>query len=137
LREGRGNPVAPQGKEKNMAINTISNSGSQSAAPLPAAPQGAPVPVPVKAPSVAPQPAPQQQPSKEQVQKAVESMKQMIETAAPNSLQFSIDDDTGKTIVRISDAQTGEMIRQIPSEELLEIARSLDRMQGMLLRQEA
>lgn len=120
-----------------MAINTISNSGGQNAAPLPAAPQGAPAPVPVKAPAVTPQPAPQQQPSKEQVQKAVESMRQMIETTAPNSLAFSIDDDTGKTIVRVTDAQTGEMIRQIPSKELLEIARSLDKMQGMLLRQKA
>jgi flagellar protein FlaG len=117
-----------------MAINTIGNSGTP--APLPAAPQGAPAPA-VKVAVVVPEPAVQQQPSQEQVKKAVESMKQMIETAAPNSLQFSIDDDTGKTIVRISDAQTGEMIRQIPSEELLEIARSLDRMQGMLLRQEA
>jgi flagellar protein FlaG len=123
-----------------MAINTISNSGGQNAAPLPAAPVlqgGAPAPVPVKAPAVTPQPAPQQQPSKEQVQKAVDSMRQMIETTSPNSLAFSIDDDTGKTIVRVTDAQTGEMIRQIPSQELLEIARSLDRMQGMLLQQKA
>jgi uncharacterized FlaG/YvyC family protein len=29
------------------------------------------------------------------------------------------------------------MIRQIPSKELLEIARSLDKMQGMLLQQKA
>jgi flagellar protein FlaG len=115
-----------------MAINTIGNSGTST--PLPAAPQGAPATV--RAPVVVPEPV-LQQPSQEQVQKAVESMKQMVETAAPNSLAFSIDDSTGKTIVRISDAQTGEMIRQIPSEELLAIARSLDRMQGMLLRQEA
>ena len=52
-------------------------------------------------------------------------MKQMIESTAPNSLAFSIDDESGKTIARVTDAQTGEMIRQIPSKELLEIARSL------------
>ena len=123
-----------------MAINTISNSGSQSAAPLPAAPVaqgGAPAPVPGRAPAVAPQPPPHQQSIPAQVQKAVESMKQMIESTAPNSLAFSVDDSTGKTIVRITDAQTGEMIRQIPSEELLAIARSLDKMQGMLLQQKA
>ncbi len=72
-----------------------------------------------------------------QVQKAMESLKQLIEARAPNSLSFSIDNSTGKTIVRITDAQTGEMIRQIPSEEMLEIARSVDRMQGMLLQQQA
>lgn len=120
-----------------MAINTISNSGSQKAAPAPAAPQGAPAPATAKAPVVVPTPTLQQQSSQEQLKKAVESMRQLIETTAPNSLAFSIDDDTGKTIVRVSDAQTGEMIRQIPSEELLDIARSLDKMQGMLLRQKA
>jgi flagellar protein FlaG len=117
-----------------MALNTINNSGNS--APLPAAPQGAPAAA-AKAPAVVPEPVQQRQPSQEQVQRAVESMKQMIETTKPNSLQFSIDNDTGKTIVRVSDAQTGEMIRQIPSEELLEIARSLDKMQGMLLHQKA
>ncbi|MBU0752786.1 MAG: flagellar protein FlaG [Gammaproteobacteria bacterium] len=114
---------------------TIGNSGTQT--PLPAAPQGEPAPV-ARTPVVVPEPVPQQQqPSREQVQMAMEAVKQMIETSAPNSLQFSIDDDTGKTIVRVSDAQTGEMIRQIPSKELLEIARSLDRMQGLLLHQKA
>ncbi|MDP2795722.1 MAG: flagellar protein FlaG [Sulfurisoma sp.] len=118
-----------------MAINTISNSGSPP--PLPAAPQGESAPA-AKASVVVPEPVPQQQqPSREQVQMAMEAMKQMIETTAPNSLQFSIDDGSGKTVVRVTDAQTGEMIRQIPSKELLEIARSLDRMQGMLLKQKA
>lgn len=118
-----------------MAL-TIGNSGtpgSSGAAVLPAAPQGVPQPA-VRVPAAVSEPTPQQQPQPEQVQKAVESIKQMIEAKAPNSLAFSIDDSTGKTIVRITDAQTGEMIRQIPSEEMLEIARSLDRMQGMLLR---
>lgn len=117
-----------------MATNTISNSGTS--APPPTAPQGASTTT-GKVSVVVPEPPEQQVPSKEQVKRTVESMKQMAETTAPNSLQFSIDDDTGKTIVRVSDAQTGEMIRQIPSEELLDIARSLDKMQGMLLRQKA
>jgi len=117
-----------------MALDMISKSGTPT--PMPVAPQGASAPAAVKAP-VMPEPAPQQQPSKEQVQKAMESIKQMVESKAPNSLQFSVDNETGKTVVRISDVKTGEMIRQIPSEEMLEIARSLDRMQGMLLQQKA
>lgn len=118
-----------------MALNTISNTGT--ATPLPAAPpQGAPAPA-AKPPVAVPEPTQQRQPSQEQVQRAVESMKELVQAKAPNSLSFSIDDTTGKTIVRVSDAQTGEMIRQIPSEELLEIARSLDKLQGMLLEQKA
>jgi flagellar protein FlaG len=90
--------------------------------------------------SAAPPPPAQQrpaQPQAEQVQKAVQSMKQWIETKAPNSLAFSVDDSSGKTIIRITDKETGDTIRQIPSEEMLEIARSLDKFQGMLVQEKA
>lgn len=119
-----------------MAL-TIGNTGTPSTAPLPAAPQGASQPPAVKVSAAVPEPAPQQQPEPAQVQKAMESLKQLVEAKAPNSLAFSIDESTGKTIVRITDAATGEMIRQIPSEEMLKIARSLDKMQGTLLQQQA
>lgn len=52
-------------------------------------------------------------------------------------LQFSVDKDTGRTVVKIFDAQTQEVVRQIPSEELLEITKSLERTQGVLFRTEA
>lgn len=118
-----------------MAISTIGNSGTS--LPLPSAQQGDAAPA-VKMPVAVPEPAPQQQPpSREQLQKAMESIKQAIEAKAPNSLSFSIDQETGETIVRITDSQTGDVIRQIPSEEMLAIARSVDRMQGLLLKQEA
>lgn len=117
-----------------MAIGSIGNQGGSP--PLPAAPQGMTA-QPAQPAVAVPDSAPQPQPKPEQVQRAVEAMKQLVEVKAPNSLQFSIDDSTGKTIVRVTDAQTGEMIRQIPSEELLAIARSIDKMQGMLLQQKA
>jgi len=120
-----------------MAL-TIGNTGPQGSATLPAAPasHGAVAAAAARASVAVPEPAPQPAPAV-QVKKAVEALKQLVEARAPNSLAFSIDDATGKTIVRITDAQTGEVIRQIPSEEILDIARSLDRMQGMLLQQQA
>ena len=42
-----------------------------------------------------------------------------------------------QTVVRVIDKQTGEVIRQMPSKELLEIAKSLDRLQGLLVRNSA
>ena len=81
--------------------------------------------------------ASQQSLNSEQVQKAVETVEQLVEVKSPNSLTFSIDDESGKTVVKITDANTGETIRQIPAEEILEITRSLEKMKGMLLRQEA
>jgi flagellar protein FlaG len=53
-------------------------------------------------------------------------------------LEFAVDPDSDRTIIRVIDQQTKEVLRQIPSEEVLEIARALDRLrQGMLIRQKA
>jgi len=74
---------------------------------------------------------------REQVEQAVEEMKRSVESLTANNLQFSIDEETGKTVIRIVDRQTGETIRQIPAEEIIALAKALDDMQGMLLRQKA
>ena len=56
-------------------------------------------------------------------------------------LQFSIDDDTGKTIVKVLDSESGDLIRQIPSEELIAIAQAiadnLEAVEGLILKEEA
>ena len=72
----------------------------------------------------------------EQVHRAVETINRQLQAAAQN-LHFSVDDTTGKTVVRVVDTGTGEIIRQVPSEELLAISRSIDRLQGLLFHQEA
>ena len=69
---------------------------------------------------------------KEAVAAANEAMQ-----AKNSELDFSVDEGTGKTVVRVIDKQTGEVIRQMPSKELLEIAKSLDRLQGLLVRNSA
>lgn len=48
-------------------------------------------------------------------------------------IQFSVDDTTGQSIIKVMDRATKEVIRQIPSEEMLQIARGLDRYQEGLL----
>ena len=40
-------------------------------------------------------------------------------------LQFSIDDDLDRTVIRVVDSDTGELIRQIPDDIFLELARRL------------
>ena len=49
------------------------------------------------------------------------------------SLQFSVDQESGDTVVKVVDAETKEVIRQIPSEELLAIAQRLRAGNGVLL----
>lgn len=54
-----------------------------------------------------------------------------------NSIQFNLDDDTGKTIVKVIDLATKDVIRQFPSEEMLSIAKAIDKMKGLLVQQKA
>jgi flagellar protein FlaG len=43
------------------------------------------------------------------------------------NLQYSMDHDTKKMIIKLVDSESGEVIRQIPGEEMLAITRALDR----------
>jgi flagellar protein FlaG len=43
-----------------------------------------------------------------------------------SSLSFSVDEATGRTVVRVTRSSTGELVRQIPSAEALAIAASLE-----------
>ena len=67
---------------------------------------------------------------------AIEKVQDFTKTVA-NELKFSIDEDSGQTVVKIVDTATDEVIRQIPSEEMLAIAQALDKIQGVLIKQKA
>ena len=41
------------------------------------------------------------------------------------NLEFSIDNDAGRIVINVKDKETDEVVRQIPSEEVLELARNL------------
>jgi flagellar protein FlaG len=59
------------------------------------------------------------------LQSTVQDLNEMIQNVRRN-LQFSIDDDSGRTVVKVIDAETNEVVRQIPSDEVLAMARHLD-----------
>ena len=63
-------------------------------------------------------------------------LQRKAQTVAP-SLLFSIDHDTGRTVVKVMDSNTQELIRQIPPEETLRLAKEIDRMQGLLFHRQA
>ena len=45
------------------------------------------------------------------------------------NLEFHIDDDSGKTVITVRDANSQKVIRQIPSDQLLEISSKLKALQ--------
>ena len=74
--------------------------------------------------------------TREQLDAAVKATKDFVGTIN-SSLEFSVDDDTGTSVVKIIDKETKELIRQIPSQEMLSIAKALDTIKGLLVRQKA
>lgn len=75
-------------------------------------------------------------PSMEQVNEAVKQLNNAMKVMS-QGLEFSVDHDVHKVVVKVVDQQTQEVLRQMPSEEALEIAKALDRVQGLLIRQKA
>lgn len=82
------------------------------------------------------EPANNVQPSRSDLDKAVKAVNDFV-GAVNNSLNFSVDDSTGKTIVKVIDSSTKEVIKQFPSEEMLSIAKALDGIKGLLVQQKA
>lgn len=60
----------------------------------------------------------------ESLESAVSNINDYVQNLQ-RSLQFTVDEATGKDIVTVLDKETEEVIRQFPSEEVLEIARRL------------
>lgn len=72
----------------------------------------------------------------EKLRAAVEKIQEFVSSTA-SDIKFSIDEDSGRTVVRVIDRETQEVIRQIPSQEMLDLAQALDKLQGLLIKQKA
>ncbi len=60
-------------------------------------------------------------------------MRQVVEIASGKRLAFKIYDDSQSVYVEISDQNTGEVIKQMPSAEMLRMRSRLDEMIGMMV----
>lgn len=69
----------------------------------------------------------------EDLDQAIRELNEYVQSLK-RTINFEIDKSSGRTIVRVLNQQTGELIRQIPSEEALAIARHLDAVQGVIVR---
>lgn len=89
----------------------------------------------VQLPGVAPEPVGEGK-RQEALQDATERMAKLVNLYA-SDLEFSLDDELGQSVVKVIDRQSKEVIRQIPSEVMLKIARDIDQMVGVFLDQSA
>lgn len=53
------------------------------------------------------------------------------------SLQFSVDEESGRDVIKVMDKDSGEVVRQFPSEEVLEVIKSLGQATGVLFNETA
>jgi flagellar protein FlaG len=60
-----------------------------------------------------------------QLQKAVSKLNDYVQNLQ-RKLSFSVSAETGRTIIKVYDAETDELIRQIPPDETIKLAESID-----------
>ncbi|MHA6196501.1 flagellar protein FlaG [Pseudomonas wadenswilerensis] len=66
-----------------------------------------------------------------ELQEAVKGLQDYVQSLQRN-LEFSVDESTGTTVVKVVARDSGEVIRQIPSETALELAKSLQDVNSLL-----
>ena len=62
----------------------------------------------------------------------LQELEQDIKTMHNIGLKFSKHDDTGRTIIKVMDKETENLIREIPSEDVLNLAAKIEEMIGIL-----
>ncbi|SEL55123.1 flagellar protein FlaG [Ectothiorhodospira marina] len=72
----------------------------------------------------------------DQIEDAVQRINEFFQVVQ-RDLQFTVDDSTGRTVVKVFDSQSEELIRQLPPDELLAVAEYMDEVRGMLVKDKA
>ncbi|MDH5358621.1 MAG: flagellar protein FlaG [Gammaproteobacteria bacterium] len=68
----------------------------------------------------------------EKLREKVTELNSHMQTIDRN-LHFSVDEQSGDTVVRVINAETEELVRQIPSEEVLQARNAINEFKGLLL----
>jgi len=89
-------------------------------------------------PSTKPESANRSETLEEFSKKSQENLKQAVKeineelVARQSELGFSIDSVTAQSVVTVKRRDSGEIVRQIPSESFLKVAHSLEQLKGLL-----
>ena len=81
-----------------------------------------------------------EQPSDDAVSAAVSRLNDYVESV-DRSLRFSVDEVTGRTVIRVLDARTDEVLREIPPQRLLAMMHEIatpneaEGLKGLLVRE--
>ena len=63
---------------------------------------------------------------------AIENLNNQLQSSQ-TKLGFSIDSETDVVMVKVTNKETGELVRQIPAEAVVRLAAKMDDLKGLLL----
>ena len=118
-------PVAPVATALQSTTDTVSKAATDALTPAAVKP--------VVATAAAPSPAQSLQQDKKDQAAAIAAQLQDFLQSSRRDVEFRVDADTHTQVVTVRDANTGDVIRQMPSVEALRVLKSLNAAQGTLL----
>jgi len=74
--------------------------------------------------------------SKESVEAAAEKIQSFI-SSMKRDLNIYVDNSTGRSVIRVVDSESSQLIRQIPPEESIRLAQTVDFLSSLLVHQRA
>ncbi|KGJ98573.1 flagellin [Pseudoalteromonas sp. S3260] len=69
---------------------------------------------------------------REQLEKMAQQLQEFM-GEMNRSLQFQVDEDSGRDVIKVLDKDTGDIIKQYPSEEVLNLVSKLSETAGLLI----
>lgn len=73
---------------------------------------------------------------RESVEKAISSIQGFVQSIR-RDLNFDFDDSSGRVVVKVTDSVSGDVVRQIPTEDALRLAENLEEIRSLLFKAEA
>ena len=73
---------------------------------------------------------------KQKIEEAVDKVNRQV-LQLSREIHFSVDKSTDRVVIKVIDLKTNEVIRQIPSEEILNLAEHLGKFEGLLVKEKA
>ena len=73
---------------------------------------------------------------KQPVEQAVKDINEFFQNVR-RTLEFNIDEDSGRMVIQIKDAETNKVIRQIPPDYVIKLAKQLGEVKGLLFEEKA
>lgn len=77
-----------------------------------------------------------EQPTLEELEVAVGQINDLMREGQ-RSVAFNLDKDSGQVVVKVTNTQTDEVIRQIPNEDALRFAQNIESMMGLIFNDKA